>query len=207
MPTRRLVIAIDCDDVLVHTLQATVSDYNKRFGTNLQLSDMYQPARLATWGTDDDDEAMARVTDYIKSDDFAQIKPYDEAIRSVKFLAEQHELHLVTGRSDFLESVTMNMLDTYFPGCFQSVEHTNYIVMSTSTAKTRTKGEVCAQIGADILIDDHITHGKSVIAAGVKRVIVFGNYPWNQHDALPRGMVRCVNWGETLAEIEQVASR
>lgn len=207
MPTRRLVIAIDCDDVLVHTLQATVSDYNKRFGTNLQLSDMYQPARLATWGTDDDDEAMARVTDYIKSDDFAQIKPYDEAIRSVKFLAEQHELHLVTGRSDFLESVTTNMLDNYFPGCFQSVEHTNYIVMSTSTAKTRTKGEVCAQIGADILIDDHITHGKSVIAAGVKRVIVFGDYPWNQHDALPRGMVRCVNWGETLAEIEQVASR
>lgn len=207
MPTRRLVIAIDCDDVLVHTLQATVSDYNKRFGTNLQLSDMYQPARLATWGTDDDDEAMARVTDYIKSDDFAQIKPYDEAIRSVKLLAEQHELHLVTGRSDFLESVTMNMLDTYFPGCFQSVEHTNYIVMSTSTAKTRTKGEVCAQIGADILIDDHITHGESVIAAGVKRVIVFGDYPWNQHDALPRGMVRCVNWSETLAEIEQVASR
>lgn len=207
MSSRRLVIAIDCDDVLVHTLQPTVEDYNLRFGTRLRLSDMYRPARVDTWGTDDDEVAMARVTEYIKSNAFAQIKPYDAAIQAVAYLAKHHELHLVTGRSDFLESVTTKMLTTYFPGCFQSVEHTNYITMSTSTAKTRTKGEVCAQIGADILIDDHITHGESVIAAGVERVIVFGDYPWNQHDSLPEGMVRCIDWNETLMEIEKIANQ
>lgn len=40
---RRLVIAIDCDDVLVPTAGAIVSDYNTRFGTQLEPKHMYRP--------------------------------------------------------------------------------------------------------------------------------------------------------------------
>lgn len=204
---KRLVIAIDCDDVLIQTAQNMIGDYNHKFATSLQLVDFYEKPTKVTWGTDNYDIAIARVNDYISSDMFAQLVPYSEAIVAIKHLAENHELHLVTGRSDFLEPVTAAMLDKYFPECFQSVEHTNFIILSTSTAPKRTKGEVCVQIGADILIDDHIAHGKSVIAAGVQEVIVFGDYPWNQNDALPTGMVRCVNWDETVREIEEIAAR
>jgi 5'(3')-deoxyribonucleotidase len=204
---KRLVIAIDCDDVLISTAQNTVNDYNDKFGTSLKLVDFYGGATMATWGTDDYDVAVARVNDYISSDIFAKLKPYPDAIVAIRQLAKNHELHLVTGRSDFLEPVTARMLATYFPNCFQSIEHTNFIIMSTSTAKKRTKGEVCMNLKADILIDDHIAHGENVIAAGLKEMIVFGNYPWNQNNALPKGMVRCVNWDETVREIEEIASR
>ena len=38
---RRLVIAIDCDDVLVHTTPFFVDAYNSKYGTNVQLSEAH----------------------------------------------------------------------------------------------------------------------------------------------------------------------
>ena len=207
MLKRRLIIAIDCDDVIVATAEGVIKNYNQQYHTHLGLSDMYTPATLDVWGTDSDDVAIERVNDYIRSDTYAQQIPSKDTVGAINQLAKQHELHLVTGRPDFLEMVTKTMLETYFPGCFQSVEHTNFIVASTSTAKKRTKGEVCAQIGADVLIDDHIIHGESVMEAGLQEVIVFGDYPWNQREQLPAGMVRCADWQATVREIEKIANK
>ncbi len=205
MSERRLTLAIDCDDVLVPTAQAIIDDYNERFGTKLGLEHMYQPATLDTWGTDDDDVAIERVNEFLRSDAHAAIIPDPMAVEAVHTLAKLHELHLVTGRASFLEPVTAGMLNTYFPDCFQTVEHTNYIVASGNQMVRRSKGEVCRSLGAHALIDDHLQHGHSVLEAQLERVIVFGDYPWNQQDELPTGMVRCVDWDAALREIERIA--
>jgi hypothetical protein len=202
---RRLIIAIDCDDVLVPCAQPLLDDYNKRFGTSLNLSHFYQPVSLESWGTDEDEVAQERVNKYFHSEAFAAIRPVPGVVDAVKLLAHTHELHVVTGRPSFLEEVTRTMLDTYFKDCFQSVEHTNYIVTRANGLITRSKGEVCAQLHADVLIDDHIVHGRSVLDAGVKEVIVFGDYPWNSHQELLNGMKRCRDWEETAREIDRIA--
>jgi 5'(3')-deoxyribonucleotidase len=206
MSSRRLVIAIDCDDVLIPTSLATIDHYNHKYGTNLQPVDFYGPATIGTWGTNDDDVAIGRVNEYTQSaEGFIKLVPFPEAILAVKALALKHELHLVSGRSGFLESVTNKMVAEYFPNCFKSIEHTNYMSLSTSEHKRRTKGEVCLQLGADLLIDDHIAHSENVIKHGVKRAILFGDYPWNQHDVLLDGIVHCVDWDSTVMEIEKIA--
>jgi 5'(3')-deoxyribonucleotidase len=204
MSSKRLVIAIDCDDVLIPTSLVTVDYYNQKYGTNLQPADFYGSVTKDTWGTDDDDVAVGRVNEYTQSE-FAQLASYPEAVLAVKTLALKHELHLVSGRSGSLESVTKKMVAEYFPGCFKSIEHTNYMVLSTSIHKRRTKGEVCLQLGADLLIDDHIAHGENVIKDGVKRVILFGDYPWNQHEVLLNGIIHCVDWDSTVREIDKIA--
>lgn len=198
---RRLVIAVDCDDVLVPTLERTVDYYNRQHGTKVQLKDFYTPVSMEIWGTDSEQVSVDRVGEFIRSDEFAQIPPMVGTIKSVAKLATQHELHLVTGRASDLEPVTVAMLDAYFPGCFTSIEHTNYFHQS----KSRSKGEVCQQIGADVLIDDYIVHGESVLSHGVERVIVFGSYPWNASDTLIEGMVRCNDWNAVEAEIERLS--
>lgn len=201
---RRLVIAIDCDDVLIPTAEAIINDYNDRFGTSLELKDMYQPATLQTWGTDDNDVAIERVYDFLRSDAHASIMPEPEAIFAIKELAGRHELHLVTGRASFLEELTRGMLEQYFGGCFKSIEHTNFIVSSTNIATRRSKGDVCRAIGASLLIDDHVQHGHSVLDAELERVIVFGDYPWNRGEPLVEGMVRCNEWPAVLKEVERL---
>ena len=76
---KKLVIAIDCDDVLVPTAQSIIDDYNRRFGTELNLGHMYSPVSLEAWGTNSKDEAIERVNDFLRSNEHAQIAPYPEA--------------------------------------------------------------------------------------------------------------------------------
>jgi len=199
--SERLIIAIDCDDVLIPTAEAIIAAYNRDYGTNLQLKDFYSTARHEAWGTNDEKVAIDRVGLFLRSEEHARIKPDLEAIAAVGRLALKHELHLVTGRSDYLESITKAMLGRYFPECFTSIEHTNYF----EGQRKRSKGEVCAQLKADVLIDDHIAHGESVLASGLKEVIVFGDYPWNQAQSLPQGMTRCADWQVTEEEIGRIS--
>lgn len=205
MSGRRLVIAIDCDDVLVPSAQDVITAYNNQFGTDLTLTDWYKPVTYSQWGTSEEGVAIARVHEYMRSFEHAQLIPDPKAVMAVRELVKHHELHLVTGRPEYMEATTMKMLGIYFPGYFQSIEHTNFHAVGDK--KSRTKGEVCAQIGANILIDDHIVHGESVIEAGVQRVMVFGDYPWNRREALPRGMVRCYDWKSVLREIDEFAKQ
>lgn len=205
---KQLVIAIDCDDVLTDTLPQVVEDYNKMYGTRLGLDHMYRDVSevAEAFGVSSGQEAIQRLhVIYRKKGYYEALKPIDGAIEAVKELAKKHELHVVTGRQSFLESATRYTLDTYFPNMFQSVEHTNYYKDDTEKdAIHRSKAEVCRQIGADILIDDHITHCVDVLEAGVERVVLFGNYPWNTQDVLVAGMTRCANWKEVLGEVKRI---
>ncbi|OYW84148.1 hypothetical protein B7Z17_04555 [Candidatus Saccharibacteria bacterium 32-49-10] len=103
--------------------------------------------------------------------------------------------------------MTKRMLDNHFTDCFSSVEHTNFYASASDQIFKRSKGEVCRKIGANILIDDYVLHGESVISeAALKNVVVFGDYPWNKNDILLPGMVRCFDWQSTIREVERIAS-
>ena len=207
---RRLVIAIDCDDVLTDTLPQVVEDFNKTYGTQVELKHMYVDHNkiAAVFGAKTGQEAIQRFHSIYKRKGYYEaLKPIDGAVEAIKSLAQQHELHIVTGRQSFLEAATRHTLDTYFPGMFKSVEHTNYYKDDNEAAGIhRSKAEVCLQIGADILIDDHVVHGEDVLNAGVEQVILFGEYPWNQRDELVPGMVHCVNWQEALRRVEEISA-
>lgn len=196
----RLVIAVDCDDVLVPTASWIIDAYNDQYGTNLGIADFYSDD-IDVWQTDSYQEATARVGALLKTDEYAEIAPFNDAIDAIKQLADTHELHIVTGRASYLESVTRRMMDEYFPGCFQSVEHTGFF-----EGGKYTKGDVCRAIGADILIDDHLVHLNDVLLAGLKHVVVYGDYPWNQVDRLPEGMRRSPNWQSTQLIIDELAN-
>jgi len=197
---KRLVIAIDCDDVLIETGPFVAKRYNKAYGTALTLADFYQDDP-APWGVDDIDAASERF--HMIMMDSRHLKPSRFTVDTIRRLAARHELHLVTGRNQALLEATSAFADTYFKGCFTSIELTDMY----DAARRRSKGQICKQIGADLLVDDHPTHIRSVIdEAGLKEVIVFGTYPWNE-GTLPGGAVRCMDWGEAEKEIERIAAK
>lgn len=210
--TRRLVIAIDCDDVLMPTAQAILDDYNERFGTHVGFEHFYDTTDLSLdiWGVKSRDEAIERVAQFLHSERHDNIMPDAEAIRAIPLLAAQHELHLVSGRMDSLKPATERMLRTHFPGFFKSIEHTNFITPLGSKVIRRSKGDLCKAINAinaDILIDDHPHHGNSALAADIGRVILFGDYAWNRSGVLPNSMVRCKDWSKVIEEVEMYAAR
>ena len=197
---RRLVIAIDCDDVLLPSSEAIVSFYNREYGTNVHLDNFYE-RDPEQWGVQSLDEVYERIRLYFQSDAFPQeVKPFDDAIEAVKRLSAKHELHLVTGRGPAVEAVTHAMVDAYFNGQFMSVEHTGAYLRGDGTMGRRTKGEVCAAISADILIDDNLDHARSVLESGIKTVLLYGTYAWTKKEDLARA-VRCETWSDILMQI------
>jgi uncharacterized HAD superfamily protein len=190
---KRRTIAIDCDDVIIATSPYVVGKYNEAYGTQATLDDVYAD-NLAVWQVASVERLVARMEAFLDTDEFQQVAPFIEAITSIKRLAKYHDLHIVTGRSSILTTATEVMLEQHFPDTFLSIEHAGL------TGKTaRNKGDVCVDIGADLLIDDHLYHAKQVAERGID-VLLFGDYPWNQVKTLPNHITRAQNW----AEIEKI---
>lgn len=209
MNERKLVLAVDCDDVLVPMAHTIIEHYNDTYGANVGLEHFYSSATLDTWGTDEDQIAIDRVGHYLRNNKYEFVNPFPEAVTAIEALAKhrKHRLNLVTGRSDFMEVVTRTMVDTHFKGCFENIVHTNMHESTDNIGRYRSKGEVCRDLGAHVLIDDHIAHCDDVIKTGTENAIIFGDYPWNRCDILPKGMSRCIDWTTTIEEIDRIARR
>jgi 5'(3')-deoxyribonucleotidase len=183
------IIAIDCDDVIVATAPQSLAYYNKTYGTKMEMKDMYSKD-LRVWDVPDAATAIARVEGYLKTEEFRSVPPLPEAITIATELAKHYELHVVTGRTAALAVPTQAMLDRYFPGVFRSLVFTGFF-----GNKARSKADVCQELGADLLIDDHLHHALAVAESGIE-VLLFGDYPWNQTTQLPPAMRRVRNWQE-----------
>ena len=86
------------------------------------------------------------------------------------------------------------MLDKHFPDIFHSIEFTGLY-----GGQPRSKADVCRELNADLLIDDHLAHALPVAQCGVD-VLLFGNYPWNQtKEKLPGNIRRVKGWDEIAA--------
>ena len=182
-------IAIDCDDVLIPTAPAILAHYNKTYGTSIALAQLYSKD-LSLWKTDTHEQAIERVHAYLTTTEYLQLPPFQEAIEVIVGLSKKYTLHVVTARNDLIAEATRQMLAEHFPSMFASIEFTNHF-----SAAARTKAQVCQDLGADLLIDDHLNHAELAAKCGVD-VFLFGDYPWNESDSLPANITRVSNWQE-----------
>lgn len=193
----RLIIAVDCDDVLINATHYLVGTYNERYGTSVQLAHAHM-SKNPEWRAARS-EVFRRIHEIQRSEGYAAIAPSAQTIGAISDLTGRHDLHLVTARSDEILDVTRLMLDTFFRDSFLSVEH---------VGPDRSKGEVCASLHADILIDDNLRHLEDASAHGVKGLLWFGAYPWQDpQTSNSDSIVRCINWAEVRERIEHFATK
>lgn len=167
---KRLVIAIDCDDVLVATTPYFVAAYNRTYGTQVDINRAHE-LHYDAWGVDHD-TVLARLAQLQDTDEYRMIGPSEEEIAVIKELAQDHELHVVTARRPHERELTQATIDRFLPGLITSLELVGF---------EGSKGEVCQRLGADILIDDSARHLKNAIEMGLpeRGAILFGEYVWN----------------------------
>jgi len=195
---KRQVIAIDCDDVLINASQYIVDTYNERYGTSVQLAHAHA-SKNPEWAADRD-EVFRRLHGIQNTKEFGEIVPRRDAIEVIPRLAKDHDLHLITARSDEALPVTERMIAKHFSGCFVGIDH---------VGPDSSKGDVCERIGASIMIDDNIVHLETATQHGVGAVIWFGDYAW-QTSQLERAselsIIHCDDWYEVEARVGQLAS-
>lgn len=185
--TKKRVIAFDCDDVVLETAYPTLAYYNGRFGANVEPKNFYcnDPT---VWRASSRQVVSDRIQRFMTTLEYQRLAPTAEAVYTLRLLSERYDLYVVTGRSDHYAGITKNSLQTHLPGIFKSVIFTNY---SCETA--RPKSQVCREIGADVLVEDHLYHATAAAKDGIN-VLLFGDYPWNQADNLLPNITRVSGW-------------
>lgn len=194
---KKLIIAIDCDYVLVPSTEHIVRMYNEKCGTNVQLDGAHSSSN-PDWQASRE-EIAERIYDIQLSDEYVDIAPWADAVDVCRELSGEHELHLVTARPGRIMAVTIGMLEKYFPGVFSEIEHVGL---------DGNKGDICHRLGADVLIDDNLKHLHTAKECGVKNLIWFGDYPWQNRDSttVEEGVVICSTWSDVEREIERIAT-
>ena len=195
---RRLTIAVDCDDVLAATTPFFINEYNKAYNTNVQLSQAHAMTE-DVWGAPAD-EVITRIDAFMNTDAYKQLGPTAEEILVLKDLAQNHSLHLVTARKETERELTQAMLDRDLKDIFVSIDLVGW---------QGSKGEVCARIGADVLIDDSARHLHDAIKNGLSKdgAILFGGYAWNAADSDHEDLTTCSDWPEVKRVIDTLAEK
>lgn len=190
----RKKIAIDIDDVVAMTTEAVRLWANHRAGAQLQphhyfLTDGdYWNYYEAVWDKHGIGSGMV-FEDFLETmnKDQSHIAAAKDARRVIAHLKRNYDIVFITARRPTHKESTRLWLDKYIDASIPLYLSLNPFANEAA----QSKGEICAELGVDLLIDDNVDNCKSALQYGVD-VVLFGNYGWNA-DA-PADMPRCISW-------------
>jgi uncharacterized HAD superfamily protein len=186
-------IAVDIDEVLFPMAATLLDYYNGEHGTKYRLEQMTSYFLEDLTG-ETEQEMLKKIEAYLATEHYQKGKPIAGAIEAIHSLREKYRLVVITSRDHFYRGSTERFLDEHFGGLYDELYYTHD---EHEPEKRKSKYEICQEIGAVALVDDHLKYVISCAEHGIKGVL-FGDYPWNQADKLPDGVVRAKNWQEVL---------
>lgn len=184
------VIATDIDEVLFPFLREFSGWHNQEYGTQLNPDDFNSYEFNDILGISVP-ETVHRVHSFLGEEHgFLGVEPVEESKTAIAKLGEQFKIVAITARHPQFKDSSLEYLLQHFRG---EIADITLVGTSATVEVVRSKAEVCKELGAIALIDDSITHVLGCAEAGIGGVL-FGDYPWNQMDKLPEGVVRHKNW-------------
>lgn len=195
------VIAIDIDDTIAESTESLRLMVNERTGADISF-DAYRVAG-DYWGYYERVWEAHGVVNQFKYSDYEQEMVKDQSfvplLPGAQFaigkLLENYKVILITARHPSWESVTRDWLVQAFPGASLAL----YFSRSHAEADGITKGKLCAQLSACLLIDDSIEHCRSAMTEGIQSVL-FGEYGWQVN--AEKDMTRCRDWQAVLDYVD-----
>lgn len=196
----RPIIAIDLDDTLADSTEALRLLVNERLDANLTADDyrvegQYWGYYERVWGqhgltaASHDDFSAEMVVDQM------HVPLLPGASFAVARLLKRFRVIFVTARDASWEEATRRWITNHFSE--ESFEL--YFTENHKTVNAKTKGQLCRELGANLLIDDNVQHCQSAIDQGLD-AILFGDYGW--HVDAPTEITRCRNWPAVLEYLD-----
>lgn len=190
-------IAIDIDDVISDTNEAMRLWANQTSGVELAREDYYVPGN-DYWGYYERIWAEHSIEDKLDFDVFeaelikdqSHVPLIASAALVIKELQKEFHIILLTSRNPALEEGTRRWLKENIEGDVEL-----YFAKNGRMNIGRSKGELCKELGAFLLIDDNIEHCQSAVDNGIE-AILFGEYGWQTSGV--EGSIRCKDWPAVL---------
>lgn len=189
----QLRIGIDIDDVLIGSVDRTITLYNEIYGGSITRNNWYSFTSMEQWGTDDVQEVVKRVASIFGRDDFAEALPIEGAAAQLTRLEKEgHQLFAITGRPESLRPQTLKLLDKYYSGIF-TTDTVYFVDHFSHDGQKMNKADVARELQLTHFIDDQVEHSNLLHAAGIKTVLFSQEYPWNQVGAAA-GVAMLSDW-------------
>ena len=188
-------IGIDLDDVLADFVPAFLAYYNRRHGTTFSKGDVWSYHFWEVFGVSKD-ETLRRVFAFLDSPEADHMRPIDGSREGIAALAEDHELHIVTGRQDRIAEMTFRWLSWRFGDPFEDIHFANHY---SGSGPNLSKGVICDRLGLDVLVDDAPTNALESAAPGRKVLLL--DAPWNSAIRETDSIMRVRSWGNIVLTI------
>lgn len=199
------IIAVDIDDTIAESLEAFRKKANEHAGSNLAPDDYKIEADY--WGYYEQVWEQHGITDLVNATKVYEDLHTDQSLVpllpgaqfAVSELMKKYEIVLITARDPRWEAATKDWIRDQFgdraPDLYFSQAHRD--------ASSKTKGQICKDVGAEWLVDDNVEHCLSAVKEEVTPIL-FGDYGWQHH--APEELVRCEDW-QAVLEYFDAASR
>mmetsp|Transcript_23730 Transcript_23730/g.40866 ORF Transcript_23730/g.40866 Transcript_23730/m.40866 type:complete len:244 (+) Transcript_23730:37-768(+) len=196
----RPIVAVDLDEVLGQFVVSLTTFHNEKYGTELKLEHFHSYRFCEVWGGTDD-ETMNKVHDFFESSHFEDLPLVPGALQVLSELKDKVDFVVVTSRQHVIEERTREWLARHYPGIFRDVLFGNHYGFS---GQKRSKPDMCAEVGATILIDDSLIYATQCAQHGIK-VLLFdweGRYMWSKSkDPEPDGVLRVHSWDDIRQQL------
>jgi len=176
-------VAVDLDDVLFPFIQTVMWFHNVEYGTRIGYNDVRTLYFHKLWGCGEE-ETQRRIREYHGSDYFLNNQYLNDARELVSMIKEYFNPVIVTSRSEEDRFETERWIDHNFKRAFSEIHFVPYW-----HGKRIEKSEVCLDIGARLLIDDHHGHTHEAFEKGM--LAIMPDRPWNQVE--DNGVIRVKN--------------
>lgn len=187
------VIAVDIDEVLADFLSYFVYFHNLMYKTSASKEDMKKYYLHEVFDVDRDEMSM-RYLEFKALHLLERLEPVKGAKEGISKLFEMgYEPHLVTARPQVIEKETKKWLSIHFKDVDLPIHFTHPM---TGRVYHRKKSEICREIGAEVLIDDHIENALDCAENGIKVFLM--DAPWNKTEDLPENVIRVKSWKEIV---------
>lgn len=168
------IIAVDCDEVLVESVQSllTYAKKNYNYNWNYDLIKDYFLSKNTEFGISDQ-EALDLFDEYFSSPDAKQIIPVTWAYEKLSHWKKLwYTLIVVTARNHKAKSFTEYQISQHFPNLFSDIHFVSHY-----TEHHIPKSQVCINIWASLLIEDNIDYTLEVAECGIPCILI--DKPWN----------------------------
>jgi len=181
------VIVCDIDDVLFPFVEGMAEYHNVLKGTTLSAKDFISYDFSQVWGGT---QAEAdNIVDAFLHQDNLELKPVIGAQQALEELSHTFKIVLVTARNDVFSRKTAIWLKAHFNDLFEDII---FAGNPYDGRGYRHKGDICKELGAVLIIDDHPKNILSAIEQGVDGIL-FGEHAWTKEAHL-ENVKKCKDW-------------
>ncbi|MBT4376769.1 hypothetical protein HOD29_05325 [archaeon] len=191
---KRLKIGIDLDDVVFDFIQTILDFYLQEYNRVILFENVH------TFQLDEIfnislEETMNLIKKMALEGLVENMSLCKDAKESIYELSKDHDIYFITSR--LVRDYTPESLDNNFGDIKFGLYYSSNPYVGT---KGKTKGEICNELGIDLMIEDSREHAEICARKGVKTFLL--NKPWNKAYDLGENIKRVYNWKQVLEGIE-----